>query len=210
MLTFFWDMKGPILTTIQAHGETMNSSTYRALPQDQVKSPIHHKQQRLLSKWVLLNYDNGRPHTATATVERLCNGLNLNCFRIPLNTYAWHHPIITYSVPWRRCYTAASLARMVRPSKQYTCSFMNNRKASIRKGWRSLLNDTRSALPYRSTMSKSDICIRVSSVEIKLNEKWCYFLIYPRILNIVYFGSNPSFKHALLNKTNMECLLSFC
>lgn len=46
--------------------EQFNVSCFAARPSE---IPIHHKRQKLLSKWVLPLYDNGRPHTATATVE---------------------------------------------------------------------------------------------------------------------------------------------
>jgi histone-lysine N-methyltransferase SETMAR len=69
MLTFFWDMWGPILAKFQAHGETVNSGKYSVLLQDQLKPAIRHKRQGLLSKGVLLLHDNAQPHTATATVQ---------------------------------------------------------------------------------------------------------------------------------------------
>jgi hypothetical protein len=34
MITFFWDMQGPVLVKFQAHGETVNSAKYPALLQD--------------------------------------------------------------------------------------------------------------------------------------------------------------------------------
>jgi histone-lysine N-methyltransferase SETMAR len=69
MLTFFWDMRGPIMVKFQAHGETVNSAKCSALLQEYLKPAIRHKQWGLLSKGVLLLHDNARPHSATATVQ---------------------------------------------------------------------------------------------------------------------------------------------
>jgi hypothetical protein len=77
LLTSFWDMRGPILSNFQAHGGTVNSVKYSALLQDQLIPAIRHKRR------VLFPHDNARQHTATARY-RLCNGLDVNCFRIPL------------------------------------------------------------------------------------------------------------------------------
>jgi histone-lysine N-methyltransferase SETMAR len=43
MLTFFWDMTGPILAKFLARGGTVNSAKYSALLQDQLKPAICHK-----------------------------------------------------------------------------------------------------------------------------------------------------------------------
>jgi histone-lysine N-methyltransferase SETMAR len=69
MLTFFWDMQGPILVKFQSHGEPVNSAKYSALLQDQLKPAIHHKRRGLLSKGVLLLHHNEWLHTATAAVQ---------------------------------------------------------------------------------------------------------------------------------------------
>jgi hypothetical protein len=69
MLTFFWDMQGPVLAKFQAHGETVNSAKYSVLLQDQLKPAVRHRRRELLSKRVLLLHDNARSHMATAMVQ---------------------------------------------------------------------------------------------------------------------------------------------
>jgi hypothetical protein len=65
--------------------------------------------------------------------------------------------------------------------------FMSNQKASFSKGWRSLLNDTRSASLCRGTMSKSNMCICSPSVELHLlSWNYLYFLIHPCIFGELY------------------------
>ena len=71
MLTHFWDARGPLVTAYQAHGQTVNSATYCALLQDQLKPAIRQKRRGLLSAGVLLLHDNARPHTAATTVETI-------------------------------------------------------------------------------------------------------------------------------------------
>jgi hypothetical protein len=64
------------------------------------------------------------------------------------------------------------------------------------KGWRSSLNDTRSASLCRRTMSKSNMCICSPSLELKLSWNCLYFLIhsntYPEQQAIVYNWRNQS------------------
>jgi hypothetical protein len=56
------------------------------------------------------------------------------------------------------------------------------------KGWRSLLNNTRSASLCRGTMSKSNMCICSPSVELRLLSQYClYFLIHPHIFLCLTF-----------------------
>jgi hypothetical protein len=45
LLTFFLDMKGPILEHYQEKGQTVNSTTYSAMLKDKVKPVIHNKRR---------------------------------------------------------------------------------------------------------------------------------------------------------------------
>jgi len=67
MLTLFWDVHGPILVHIQAHGQTVNGANYCAILQNELKPAICKKRRGMLSKKVLLHHDNARRHTAAAT-----------------------------------------------------------------------------------------------------------------------------------------------
>lgn len=87
MLMIFWDMNGPILITFQIHDETLNSATYCALVQDQLKCIIYHKWWGLIFRGATLH--NVWLHTPTALVENM-NRLNLNFFNIPLTAQIWH------------------------------------------------------------------------------------------------------------------------
>jgi len=68
-LTLFWDTHEPILVHFQAHGQTVNSTNYCAMLQNELKPAICKKRIRMLSKKVLLHHDNAHSHTAAATVE---------------------------------------------------------------------------------------------------------------------------------------------
>jgi histone-lysine N-methyltransferase SETMAR len=70
MLTLFWDMNRPILEHYQEKVETVNSVRYSTMLEEKLKLAIH-SHHRLLSKNVLLLYDNVRPHTAAATVTTI-------------------------------------------------------------------------------------------------------------------------------------------
>lgn len=68
MLTIFWDMKGPILTSFQS--DSVNSSTYCDVL-DQLRTKIRFKRRGMLSKGVILQHDNATPHTARITKEKI-------------------------------------------------------------------------------------------------------------------------------------------
>ena len=71
MLTVFWDSQGPVLEHYQERGTTINSSLYSEMLTDRLKSAIRSKRRVLLSKGVMLLYDNAHPHTAAHTAETL-------------------------------------------------------------------------------------------------------------------------------------------
>ena len=71
MLTIFWDSKGPILEDFLEKGSTINSASYCDLLANRLKPAIRTKRRGLLSKKVLLQHDNARPHVAKATIETI-------------------------------------------------------------------------------------------------------------------------------------------
>ena len=71
MLTVFWDSQGPVLEHYQERGTTINSARYSEMLTDRLKPAIRSKRRGLLSKSVVLLYDNARPHTAAHTAEML-------------------------------------------------------------------------------------------------------------------------------------------
>jgi hypothetical protein len=69
--------------------------------------------------------------------------------------------------PFKRRHCAVTgLACVVTSSKRCRHGFVSNRKASFSKGWRSLLNDTRSASLCRGTMSKSNVYLFISGTRV--------------------------------------------
>ena len=71
MLTIFWDSKRPILEDFLEKGSTINSASYCDLLANRLKPAIRTKRRGLLSKKVLLQHDNARPHVAKATIETI-------------------------------------------------------------------------------------------------------------------------------------------
>lgn len=78
-------------------------------------------------------------------------------------------------------------------SKRCKCGFMSNRKVSFWKGWKSSLNDTRSALLCMRDYVKKWHMHLLSSVEINWN--CLYFLIYPRIMKNKLFAIISTLLH---------------
>jgi hypothetical protein len=70
LLTFFWDMKGPILER-QEKGPTVNSAAYSAMLKDQLKHAVCSKRRGLSSKTVLLHHDSARPLVGPTTIETI-------------------------------------------------------------------------------------------------------------------------------------------
>ena len=70
-ITIFWDSKGPILEDFLEKGSTINSASYCDLLANRLKPAIRTKRRGLLSKKVLLQHDNARPHVAKATIETI-------------------------------------------------------------------------------------------------------------------------------------------
>ena len=68
MLTIFWDSKGPILEDFLEKGSTINSASYCDLLANRLKPA---NQTPRMSKKVLLQHDNARPHVAKATIETI-------------------------------------------------------------------------------------------------------------------------------------------
>jgi histone-lysine N-methyltransferase SETMAR len=70
MLTVFWDPQGVLLDSLQKPGEHANFPSYC-----EVLLKLWHAFQRKhpvqLTRGVLLQHDNARPHTARATQERI-------------------------------------------------------------------------------------------------------------------------------------------
>jgi histone-lysine N-methyltransferase SETMAR len=79
MLTIFRDYKGPIL--VHAQG-TINSESYCDLLQNHFQPAIRSKRHDLLSSGVLLQHDNARPHTTSATAKKIID-LRLECIPHP-------------------------------------------------------------------------------------------------------------------------------
>jgi len=71
MLTIFWDVNDPILMHFQEKGQTVTSARYSDILVNELKPAIRSKRWVLLSKRVLLLYDNIRPHTAAHTMDTL-------------------------------------------------------------------------------------------------------------------------------------------
>jgi hypothetical protein len=145
-------MRGSILTKFQAYGETVNSAKFSALLQDQLNPAIRHKRWGLLSKGVLLLHDNARLHMAQQRY-RLCNGLDLNCFHIPLwsrSSTVWLHLRPLKGDPaWSQVWLA-----WWRPASSADIASWATEKLFFLKGWRSSLNDTRSASLCRGLCRK--------------------------------------------------------
>jgi histone-lysine N-methyltransferase SETMAR len=70
MLTVFWDYQGVLLGQFQKPGENTNSGLYSEVSL-KLRDEINRKHPDQLTKNVLLHHDNGRPHTARATQERI-------------------------------------------------------------------------------------------------------------------------------------------
>jgi histone-lysine N-methyltransferase SETMAR len=70
MLTMFWDSQGVLLAHFQKQCENVNSASYCEVL---LKLPdaIRRKRPDQLTRGVLLQHDNARPHTARATQERI-------------------------------------------------------------------------------------------------------------------------------------------
>ena len=71
MLTIFLDSEGPISEDFLEKERTINSARYCDLLAKSLKSAIHTKRRGLLSKKVLLQHDNARPHVAKATIDTI-------------------------------------------------------------------------------------------------------------------------------------------
>jgi len=63
-------------------GNTVNSATYVDLLKNHLRPAIKSKRRGLLSTGVLLQHDNGRPHTASSTVARI-QDLSFECLPHP-------------------------------------------------------------------------------------------------------------------------------
>ena len=90
MLTIFWDVNGPILVHFQENGQTVNSAGYSDMLVNKLKPAIRSKHRVLLSKRVLLLYDDARPHMAVHAVVTL-RAQNLRCWNIHHTAWTWHH-----------------------------------------------------------------------------------------------------------------------
>jgi hypothetical protein len=66
MATVFWDYKGILLTEFMAPGTTITSEVY-CDTLHKLQRSIQNKQQRMLTKGVVLLHDNTCPHTAART-----------------------------------------------------------------------------------------------------------------------------------------------
>jgi hypothetical protein len=62
----FWDSSGPILDHYQDHGQTVNSTQYCAILEEELKSAFSSKQRGMMLNEVVQHCDNAQPHTATA------------------------------------------------------------------------------------------------------------------------------------------------
>jgi histone-lysine N-methyltransferase SETMAR len=82
MLTLFWDERGVILEHYMPRGNTVTRATYTELLRNHLRPAIKSKRRGLLSKGVLLQHDNARPHTAHATTETI-EALHFQCLPHP-------------------------------------------------------------------------------------------------------------------------------
>jgi hypothetical protein len=70
MLTVFWDSRGVRSAPFQKLGENVNSASYsEALLK--LWNAIRRKRPGQLARGILFQHDNARPHTASATQERI-------------------------------------------------------------------------------------------------------------------------------------------
>ncbi|CAK9816246.1 Histone-lysine N-methyltransferase SETMAR [Anthophora plagiata] len=71
MLTIFWDLQGPVHCDFLENQRTINSQYYSEMLEHKVRPAIRSKRRGLLSKGVILQHDNARPHTAQLTRDKL-------------------------------------------------------------------------------------------------------------------------------------------
>ena len=70
MLTVFWDCQGILLNKFQQCDHTVTSASYCTILM-KLRAAIHQKRPGLLTKWMLLLYDNTHPHSAKQTTVML-------------------------------------------------------------------------------------------------------------------------------------------
>jgi hypothetical protein len=70
MLIVFWDSQGVLLAYFQKRGENVNSASHCEVLLNLLDA-IRRKRPGQLARGVLLRHDNGRPHTAPTTQERI-------------------------------------------------------------------------------------------------------------------------------------------
>jgi histone-lysine N-methyltransferase SETMAR len=70
MLTVFWDTQGILSAHFQKHGENVNSASYGKVLL-KLQDAIYRKCPGQLARGVLLHHDNGRPHIARESQERI-------------------------------------------------------------------------------------------------------------------------------------------
>ena len=71
LMTIFWDIQGPLIIHYQENKETVNSQRYSEMLEEELKPAIRTKRRGMLTKGVLLQHDNARPHTANLTIETI-------------------------------------------------------------------------------------------------------------------------------------------
>lgn len=72
LLTVFWDMQGPVLCHyLEGRCVSVNSASYSELLKTQLKPAIRSRRRGALTKGVILQHDNARPHSAKLTQQTL-------------------------------------------------------------------------------------------------------------------------------------------
>ncbi|XP_023713882.1 histone-lysine N-methyltransferase SETMAR-like, partial [Cryptotermes secundus] len=68
ILNLFWDERGVLLEHYTPRGNTITSASYSDLLKNHLQPAVRSKRRGLLTRAVLLQHDNARPHIARATV----------------------------------------------------------------------------------------------------------------------------------------------
>jgi histone-lysine N-methyltransferase SETMAR len=82
MLTLFWDERVVLLEHYTPRGNTVTSASYSDLLKKHIRPAVRSKRRGLLTRGVLLQHDNARPHTARATVATI-QDLHFECLPHP-------------------------------------------------------------------------------------------------------------------------------
>jgi hypothetical protein len=99
ILTLFWDKPGVLLEHYTPQGNTITSASYSDLLKNHLRPAVRSKWRGLLTRGVLLQDNNARPHTAHATIQDWWRGTAGGAWVVRI----FFREIHTLCKRWRAC-----------------------------------------------------------------------------------------------------------